>query len=235
MILKLLKEIWTESVLELKHRYSIIRLLRSHEKNHLWVAKNCLIKRCRFGFNNRIYENTRMVDVVLGDQSYVSENCHLNGVTIGRYSAIGPNVKIGLGMHPAKTFASIHPLFYSKTNSACPFPLTDRNYFTEHQPVTIGHDVWIGANAVILDGVCVGDGAVVGAGAVVTRDIPPYGVALGIPAKTVKFRFTPDQIDFLQSFCWWDRDREWIAKHWKDFHDIKGFMEAHLKENKKGP
>ena len=71
----------------------------------------------------------------------------------------------------------------------------------------IGNDVWIGLNATILDGVTIGDGAIVAAGAVVTKDVPPYAVVAGVPAKIIKYRFTESQIDFLLKFRWWEKDR----------------------------
>ncbi|TGV65023.1 CatB-related O-acetyltransferase, partial [Mesorhizobium sp. M00.F.Ca.ET.158.01.1.1] len=71
-------------------------------------------------------------------------------------------------------------------------------------PITVGHDVWIGARAIILSGVTIGNGAVIGAGAIVTGGIPPYAIAVGNPARILRYRFAPDVIDRLQSLKWWD-------------------------------
>ena len=88
----------------------------------------------------------------------------------------------------------------------------------------IGNDVWIGLNATILDGVTIGDGAIVAAGAVVTKDVPPYAVVGGVPAKIIKYRFTESQIDFLLKFRWWEKDRKWIQQNYKRFQDIESFI-----------
>ena len=96
-------------------------------------------------------------------------------------------------------------MFYSvsKQNG---FSLTNKNKIKEQKEIRIGNDVFIGANVTILDGVTIGDGAVIGAGAVVVKDIPPYAVAVGVPAKVIKYRFTPEQIKALLEIKWWDFD-----------------------------
>ena len=91
--------------------------------------------------------------------------------------------------------------------------------------VDIGHDVWIGADVKIMDGVSIGNGAVVAAGAVVTKDVPPYARVGGVPAKIIKYRFTPDQIEFLQQFKWWNMPEDWIRENWQMFEDIEKFAE----------
>lgn len=95
----------------------------------------------------------------------------------------------------------------------------------EHQPVTIGNDVFIGANVTILDGVTIGDGAVIGAGAVVSKDIPPYAIAVGCPIEIKKYRFTAEQIAALQRIQWWNWDEERLKDVKEMFTDIDGFID----------
>ncbi|WDP93213.1 MAG: CatB-related O-acetyltransferase [Desulfobacter sp.] len=223
----MIERAWGNLAFDFRRRVYISRLLKKYRNRHVWIGRNCFFKRCELGDWNRIYENCRLVYVSLGDRTYISEHCAMFDVAFGKFCAVGPRVTIGLGMHPSRKFVSIHPLFYSRTNSACPVPFTDKNYFVEHRPVTVGHDVWIGANAVVLDGVTIGNGAVVGAGAVVTRDVPPYGVVAGVPAKIQRFRFEQDEIEYLQAFCWWDREPSWLEKNWRSFHDIKALMKKY--------
>ena len=108
----------------------------------------------------------------------------------------------GLGRHPVH-FVSLHPVFYSKLSQAG-VTFSDRNYFEELLPVTIGNDVWIGAGAIILDGVTIGDGAVIAAGAVVVRDVEPYSIVGGVPAKLIRNRFNEETMRLLFQIKWWD-------------------------------
>ncbi|MBU9735538.1 CatB-related O-acetyltransferase [Lachnospiraceae bacterium ASD5720] len=87
--------------------------------------------------------------------------------------------------------------------------------------VIIGNDVWIGDGAQIIGGHKIGDGAIVAAGAVVTKDVLPYSIVGGVPAKIIRFRFEKDDINYLMQLKWWDKDREWIEKHAAYFENIK--------------
>jgi tetrahydrodipicolinate N-succinyltransferase len=80
----------------------------------------------------------------------------------------------------------------------------DANSFNELPPVDVGHDVWIGARAIVLDGVKVGDGAVIAAGAVVTKDVPPYAIVGGVPARVLRFRMTASQSEVMRELAWWN-------------------------------
>ena len=82
----------------------------------------------------------------------------------------------------------------------------------------IGHDTWIGHGAIIQPGVTVGDGAIVGSGAIVTKDVPPYAIVVGVPAKVIKYRFSEETIAALQRISWWDWSYETIKERMDDFH-----------------
>jgi len=88
----------------------------------------------------------------------------------------------------------------------------------------IGNDVWIGTNAIIMDDITIGDGAIIGAGTIVTKDVKPYSIVVGNPAKHLRFRFEEDEINFLLEFKWWDKDLTWIEENYTKFHDIKSFV-----------
>jgi tetrahydrodipicolinate N-succinyltransferase len=82
----------------------------------------------------------------------------------------------------------------------------------------------------LIDGVTIGDGAIIGAGAVVTKDVPPYAIVGGIPARLIKYRFEPDEIEFLLKLKWWDKDLEWIKNNSKLFNNIKKLMQSYTEQ-----
>ena len=130
---------------------------------------------------------------------------------IGRYSTIASGVRIMNHNHPI-SFKGISPVFFSPALGLCDRLLVDFN------PLEIGNDVWIGVNAVIMPEVSrIGDGAVVGAGAVVNRDVPPYAVVLGNPARVVKYRFSEEVIASLLEEKWWEKDLDELADRIGEF------------------
>ncbi|TEW64733.1 CatB-related O-acetyltransferase [Mucilaginibacter phyllosphaerae] len=143
---------------------------------------------------------------------------------MGKYCSVGPHVKIAPGMHPTSKFVSTHPVtFNNQGNFVRNF--TDRAVFKNYKQVTIGNDVWIGANAIIIDGVKIADGAIIAANAVVVKDVGLYEIVGGNPAKVIKKRFNDDQIDYLLYFRWWEKDPEWITQNISRFWDIEDFVE----------
>ena len=176
---------------------------------------------CSLGKHSRVERRAILTDCTLGNYSYIATEAQLHRTHIGKFCSLGPQVYAGLGIHPTQGFVSTSPMFYSVS----PRSFADRSYFEEYKLTTIGNDVWIGARAILIDGVSVADGAVVGAGAVVTKDVPPYAIVGGIPARIIKYRFTPEKIEQLLALRWWDRDEAWIKKNYKAFHDIERFLE----------
>jgi acetyltransferase-like isoleucine patch superfamily enzyme len=177
---------------------------------------------CFLGNNNTIYERSLVNDSIIDDFSYVARDSRITRARIGKFCSVGPEVIIGLGRHPSETFVSTHPIFYSPLKQTG-VTFSNKSYFKEFDYVTIGNDVWIGARVVIIDGVKIGDGAIIAAGAVVTKDVPPYAIIGGVPAKIIKYRFSKAKIDELLELKWWDLDAKLLEINYKSFHNIETF------------
>lgn len=167
----------------------------------------------------------------IGFASFVGAASILPNSKIGRYCSIANNVELISHTHPSSEFVSTHPSFYSLLKQSG-FTFVGTQKFNENLSVNdagirtteIGNDVWIGAHVLIMGGVRIGDGAIVAAGAVVTRDVPPYSIVGGVPAKKIRMRFSEDQIRYLICLRWWERDYSWLVKNAKYFHNIESMM-----------
>ena len=164
-----------------------------------------------------------LLESSIGDYSYVSQNCRIKKTTVGKFCSIGPNLLCGWGVHPLDG-VSTSPMFYS-TMCQNGTTLSKTNKIVEEKPIIIGNDVFIGANVTILDGVTIGDGAVIGAGAVVSKDIPPYAIAVGSPIRVLRYRFPEETIAKLQKIEWWNMDDSKLPLVEQYFFDVDKFIE----------
>lgn len=181
------------------------------------------IKGSNFAGNNRLYRFVQLFNSALGRFTYIGESSIVNNASIGSFCSIGPNVKIGLGIHPTN-LVSTSPVFYSPPR-IFNISFTNQQLFQEYRQSIIGNDVWIGANAVILDGVEIGNGAVIAAGAVVVDDVPPYSIYGGVPAKQIRKRFDDATIDELENYEWWKLSISELKLLSPDFIDVVQFKE----------
>ncbi|MBE6884100.1 MAG: CatB-related O-acetyltransferase [Ruminococcaceae bacterium] len=209
-----------------------ILLRHRHRGKHVKLSARCRIAaRSRFEGHNFIGEQATF-DGYMGYGSYIGHDSKIYG-RIGRYSSIADHVTVVNGAHPTDVFASTHPAFYSRTNCVG-LHYGDEAKFTEYSyadpneklDVIIGNDVWLGHGVILLAGVTVGDGAIVAAGAVVTKDVPPYAIVGGVPAKVIRNRFTEEQIAVLTEGKWWDRGEDWIAARYDDFENVERLTEC---------
>jgi acetyltransferase-like isoleucine patch superfamily enzyme len=191
---------------------------------HVYFGHNVAVgKDCHFGANVRIYFNIRLSSVEIGDYSYVGGGSYIQHAKIGKFCSIGPDVRIGLGVHPLD-HVSTYPGFYS-TNASGSVPFTKDTIVEENVRICIGNDVWIGAKTLIMDGVSIGHGAVIGAGSVVTKNVAPYTVVAGVPARELRKRFDEDMVAFLLEFAWWDKDEAFLRTHAASFRSPEVFRD----------
>ena len=211
--------------------YNILRLIKVSAGSDIvyWddlvgkISRNCKIDKQAV-----VLKTHTLNHVIIGKGTYIADEAMITNTTIGKFCSIGPNLKCGWGIHPLNGI-STSPIFYSvKTQLGFSFSEVDK--FEEHKQIFIGNDVFIGRSVTILDGITIGDGAVIGAGSVVSKNIPPYAIAVGSPIQIIKYRFSPEIIEALLSIKWWDRDDKVLKEVEKDFFEVEKFIEF-MKEN----
>ena len=160
----------------------------------------------------------------IGDYSYTAGDDDMIYTEIGKFCSIASNVRINPGNHPMHRVTQ-HHMTYRRREFG--FAETDDVEFFEwrraHRCV-IGNDVWIGHSATIMPGVCIGTGAVIGSGAVVTKDVEPYQIVVGVPARPIRKRFSDEIIAQLLDIAWWDWDRATLEARFEDLYDMDAFI-----------
>lgn len=157
--------------------------------------------------------------LVNGSLEYGSIDCH---VLIGRYSSLGHRLKFVIGLNHDGSEVTTYPFrdLLDPPNDG----VLNHYFASNHYQIIIGNDVWIGCDVTILGGVRIGNGAIIGAGAVIAKDVPPYAVVAGNPARIVKFRFAQDVIDKLQEIKWWNWPEEKIKENVSLFEHPSSFV-----------
>lgn len=187
------------------------------------------VVRSELGRYTEIADRSRVHETRLGDYSYIMQDCGVWCAEIGKFSNVAAAVRINATNHP-----TWRPTLHHFTYRASDYWLDaahEAEFFEWRRgnKVTIGHDTWLGHGSTILPGVTVGDGAVVGAGAVVSKDVPPYTIVGGVPAKPIRERFNRRTAERYQALAWWNWDHERLRCALEDFRHLsaEGFLEKH--------
>jgi phosphonate metabolism protein (transferase hexapeptide repeat family) len=173
-----------------------------------------------FGIYCEVGARTKLLEVALGDYSYVANDSQITYTTIGKFCSIAAMTRINPGNHPMQRASQSH--FTYRASAYFPGEADEPAFFDWRRAhrVHIGHDVWIGHGAVILPGRTIGTGAVVAAGAIVTKDVPAYTIVAGNPARTIRQRFSGGTAKRLEDLGWWDWDHETLRRALPDFRNL---------------
>jgi len=182
------------------------------------------IKNSKIHKSARVESGSSFINSTMDRYSFCGYDCTILNTEIGSFCSIASNVKIGGVAHPVD-FVSTSPVFLSHKDSI-------KQKFANHNYLPkiitkIEHDVWIGEGAIIKAGITIGIGAVIGMGSVVTKDVSPYEIVGGNPAKNIRFRFTQEIIDKLLASKWWDFDDTLLKKYGVYFNDPKSFLKEY--------
>ena len=195
------------------------------------IEPNAVITRASLMGKNRIYKSANVCDSTVGIATYVGASSNLANCIIGNFCSISQKVNVIVGTHPTSSYLSTHPAFFS-TRKQSGFTFASNNDFEEFKyadekqkkTVVIENDVWIGYGVNILQGITIGNGAIVASNALVTKDVPPYSIVGGVPAKIIKYRFQEDEITKLLKIQWWNKDWGWIKSNASKFANPSQFL-----------
>lgn len=198
----------------------IKQFFRLKKFKNVKVKNSHINKNTYFERYNSINNNCKISNCYLGKYSYIGTDCIIRDTKIGNFCSLGNNIKTILGSHPIN-FISTHNFCFENFSTFD----TEKKIKNSVYKIIIENDVWIGDNVLILSGVTIHTGAIIGAGALVNRDIPPYAIVGGIPAKVIKYRFSNDIIQDLMNSKWWELSIKELNNYSSYFNTPKIFLE----------
>ena len=187
------------------------------------IHETATVSNSTLGRYTEVAERCRIDEVSFGDYSYVMQDGAIWCAEIGKFANIAASVRINATNHPTWR-ATLHHFTYRAADYFDGADVeTDFFAWRRDHKVVIGHDVWIGHGATVLPGVTIGNGAVIGAGAVVSKDVAPYTIVGGVPAKLIRERFTPALGAAMDALAWWDWDHDRLHRALEDFRHLQAY------------
>jgi phosphonate metabolism protein (transferase hexapeptide repeat family) len=194
-----------------------------------FLHPNATVRNSRLGAFVEIGEGANILEAEMGDYSYTARYADIAYSVLGKFVNIAAFTRLNPGEHPYHR-ASLHHFMY-RSSYFWPDEPDEKAVFDwrRSRPVRVGHDTWIGHGAIVMKGVTIGDGAIIGAQSVVTKDVAPYAVVAGAPARFIKWRHPRDIADRLQALGWWDWTHEEIRAALPDFRSLsaEAFLERY--------
>lgn len=173
--------------------------------------------------SSKVESGSAVIDSTFGRHSFCGYDCTIVACDVGAFCSIASGVVIGGARHPIE-YASTSPVFLSHKDSVK--KKYSRHVYSWSPRTRIGNDVWIGERALIKGGVTIGDGAVVGMGSIVTKDVPPYTIVAGNPAKIIRVRFAPEISEAMLRLRWWNLPDDELTAIAPLFRDPEALLKA---------
>ncbi|PKU26388.1 acetyltransferase [Telmatospirillum siberiense] len=193
------------------------------------IDASAVVRNSEFGCHTYLGPRSHVADSVIGDYGYAMGDNQIAHARIGKYCNLATGVRINPSNHPWWR-ATLHHFTYRSQSYGFHLP-DDREIFAwrAEDGVTIGPDVWIGHDAIVMPGVSIGVGAAIGSGAVVTKDVPDFAVVVGVPARVLRLRADERTIEALRRIAWWDWPHSAVDAALEDFRtlDIAAFAEKY--------
>lgn len=214
--------------------YRNVRIVNSNISNLCCVGDDSDVVDCTLEEKSELGRRNIIRNIYMGKGSYTGTNTIIKNAEIGKYCSISWNVSIGGLNHPYQNISMYTDYWFKKTFDV---DINKKGKEDTSTKVVIGNDVWIGAGAIILNGVNIGSGCVIGAGSIVTKSIEPYSVVVGNPANQIKKRFSDQVIELLMKLQWWNWSEDKIRENidlLRNVPDIDLLNEILMSENSNG-